>query len=74
MYSWILFEIAGQKFKGKVVWITGASRGIGASLAVSFARCGAKLVLMARNREQLEKVQAQCIGKIWVFHVSILCC
>ena len=47
-------------FNGKVVWITGASSGIGESLAYAFARRGVKLVLSARRVEELQRVKAAC--------------
>jgi NAD(P)-dependent dehydrogenase (short-subunit alcohol dehydrogenase family) len=43
---------------GKVVLVTGSSRGIGAEIAVAFARHGAKVVLHGRDTEALAKVQA----------------
>jgi len=44
--------------KEKVVWITGASSGIGEALAKEFARSGSILLLSARNEESLKKVKS----------------
>lgn len=46
---------------GRVVWVTGASRGIGAALAVALARGGASLVLGARRIEDLDET-AQAVA------------
>jgi hypothetical protein len=37
------------KYQGKIVWITGASSGLGEFLAYEFNRCGAYVILSARN-------------------------
>jgi NADP-dependent 3-hydroxy acid dehydrogenase YdfG len=44
----------------KVIVITGASSGIGATLALMAAESGAKVVLAARRQAELEAVAAQC--------------
>lgn len=49
-------------FEGQNVWITGASSGIGEALAREFAREGARVLLSARNRGELERV-AKSIGE-----------
>lgn len=43
-------------WEGKTVFITGASSGIGAALALELARHGARLGLFARRRERIEQV------------------
>lgn len=44
----------------KVIWITGASSGIGEELAYQYAQKGAKLILSARREKELKRVQAAC--------------
>lgn len=46
-----------KRFANKVVWITGASSGIGKELAVQLAELGSKLILSARNTEELEHLR-----------------
>ncbi|WP_221390690.1 SDR family oxidoreductase [Dyadobacter sp. NIV53] len=46
-----------ESFKNKVVWITGASSGIGEAIALAFAKEGAKLVLTSRREEELLRVK-----------------
>jgi NAD(P)-dependent dehydrogenase (short-subunit alcohol dehydrogenase family) len=43
-----------QTFAGKVVLITGASRGIGLEMALHFARAGATLTIVGRKQETLD--------------------
>jgi dehydrogenase/reductase SDR family member 7B len=45
-------------FKNKVVWITGASSGIGEALAKALAEKGAKLVISSRREEELQRVKS----------------
>ncbi|XP_045463542.1 dehydrogenase/reductase SDR family member 7 isoform X2 [Harmonia axyridis] len=47
--------------RGKVVFITGASSGIGEHTAIALAKNSVKLVLVARRREELERVKRACI-------------
>jgi len=46
-----------QHLEKKVVWITGASSGLGKALAQQCAALGAEVILMARRFEELEKVR-----------------
>lgn len=49
--------------RGQVVWITGASSGIGEELAYVLAAAGTKLVLSARREPELERVKKRCVEK-----------
>src|SRR6218665_1729545 len=46
-----------KRFLNKVVWITGASSGIGEATVYEFAKEGAKLVISARREEELQRVK-----------------
>lgn len=49
-----------SRLAGKVIWITGASSGIGEALAYELTRHGVKLILSARRKEELERVKGNC--------------
>lgn len=58
-------------FRGKVVWITGASSGIGHALAHAFGRAGARLILSARSVEALEAVACETAAEARVVPLDL---
>lgn len=46
--------------ENKIVWITGASSGIGEALAIGWSREGARVILSARDAAELERVRGLC--------------
>jgi dehydrogenase/reductase SDR family protein 7 len=50
------------EFREKIVWITGASSGIGEGLAKSFSSIGARVVLSGRNLIELNRVKDESIN------------
>jgi dehydrogenase/reductase SDR family protein 7B len=53
----------------KIVWITGASSGIGEALVYKYFKAGNKLIISARNRDELFRVKANCQNS---FNVHVL--
>jgi len=52
-----------MSLKGKIVFITGASAGIGAATAMAFAADGARLLLAARRGDKLADVAACAVAR-----------
>jgi len=50
-------------FRGKTVFVTGASAGIGAATALAFATEGARLLLAARRAGKLAEVASECLER-----------
>jgi len=53
----------------KIVWITGASSGIGEALVYEYFKAGNKLIISARNRDELFRVKGNCQNS---FNVHVL--
>lgn len=51
-----------MSFKDKVVWITGASSGIGEALTYALNERGAELIISSRREEVLQEVKHRCSG------------
>jgi NADP-dependent 3-hydroxy acid dehydrogenase YdfG len=49
-----------MELKNKIVWITGASSGIGEALCYQLNKMGARLIISSRNREALYHVKNNC--------------
>lgn len=63
--TWLNEKICGKNLRreltGKVVWVFGASSGIGAALAVELAYYGARLCLSGTKTQNLEAVKNKCL-------------
>jgi len=57
-----------RAFKDKVVWITGASSGIGESLVYEFVRRGARVIASSNDMPGLLRVKEACESKSGVVH------
>ena len=47
--------------KLKLAFITGATKGIGRSTAITFAHAGWDLILLARNTEAMERLKSELV-------------
>lgn len=72
VFPWLVYQLYNSQFKNrihknryledKVVLITGASSGLGESLAHKFYLAGSKVILAARRKEELERVKKDLLN------------
>ncbi|MEE2996665.1 MAG: SDR family oxidoreductase [Pseudomonadota bacterium] len=62
-----------MRFLDSVIWITGASSGIGAEMAMQFYAEGAHLVMSSRDRTALKSVGSTCngLGEILILPLDV---
>jgi NAD(P)-dependent dehydrogenase (short-subunit alcohol dehydrogenase family) len=63
---------AAQAYQGKVVLVTGASRGIGQEISLQYARAGAKLAIVARSEESLGETKSAILAAVPGAEVLVL--
>ena len=60
-----------ESLKGKVIAVTGASRGIGQAIAHEFAQRGANVVLVSRDQQRLDEVLRELPRKTDSRHLAV---
>jgi len=62
-----------MSFRNKVIWITGASSGIGKALAIELSNQNALLIISARNKNSLEIVKESCKNpkNVWIIPLDL---
>ena len=58
-------------FQGQKVLVTGASSGIGRAISLELSRCGAEVVLIGRDKDQLENTASEMEGGS-AYHIILL--
>jgi short-subunit dehydrogenase len=61
-----------NRLNGKVVWITGSSRGLGLAIAEELGRHGAKLVLCARDPVELDRARSLLLSREAVLPENVI--
>lgn len=63
-----------ESFEGKSVLITGGSRGLGMALAIEFAREGAKVAVIARDKGELLRAKSRVEALVPTAHLRAYAC
>jgi dehydrogenase/reductase SDR family member 7B len=58
-----------RSFAGRVVWLTGASSGIGEAMAIQLGALGARVIISSRNASELDRVKHLSQGPSENIHV-----
>jgi hypothetical protein len=58
----VVYGLFAHSIIHKVVWVTGAARGLGKALAIDMCSRGAKVVVSARTEHALQFVREECQG------------
>lgn len=66
-------KMLGIELTGKKVWITGGSRGLGAAMALAFAKAGADVAISWRTGEAAAQEVAKSIESLGVRALSLQC-
>jgi 3-hydroxy acid dehydrogenase / malonic semialdehyde reductase len=63
-----------KELKDKIVFITGASSGIGEATAKAFAQAGARLIIAARRKERLDNLVKQLHTQVHAIQLDVRDC
>lgn len=58
----VQYQAPAALLQGRTILVTGASAGIGREAALSYARHGARLILLGRDAERLDAVSRQIVA------------
>ncbi len=58
--------------KEEIIWITGASSGIGEALSKEWAKKGKQIIISSRKKEELERVKSECERLGAEVHIEVL--
>ena len=62
-----------KDLNNKIVWITGASSGIGKELAIQLAQEGARIILTARSEDKLQALKTELKGEQhWIVPMDLM--
>ena len=62
-----------KDLNNKIVWITGASSGIGKELAIQLAQEGARIILTARSEDKLRALKTELNGdEHWIVPMDLM--
>ena len=59
----MLSRKVNEHFKNKVIWITGASSGIGRALVIALSKIDCQIIITSRSKEKLQQTIERCANK-----------